>query len=161
MSGSFQSHRSDLDDKRPAFDKHALLTRTSNGVLALAGKPEAFFSVCGFIVVWAISGLFFGFDAYWYSIIQTAATIVTLLMVFIIQDSQNRDTATLHLKLDELIRANAVAKNELLDLEHLTREQLDKIQSRYKDLAASEPATQGDAERAIDDALTKAKRNNC
>jgi low affinity Fe/Cu permease len=109
-------------------------------------------------VLWLISGLFVGFDGVWYAIIQTVGTIITLLMVFIIQDSQNRDTATLHLKLDELIRANAKASNELLSLEHLTREQLDKLISRYKDLAATagSPA-QREAERAIDDALSDAK----
>ena len=144
------------DKRARAFDKHAALKRVSDGVLAFAGQPEVFFAVCGFIVIWAICGFYFGFDTYWYGLIQTVATIVTLLMVFIIQDSQNRDTATLHLKLDELIRANASANNELLDLEHLTLDQLEKIQSRYKELAASAPATRRDAERAIDDALTNA-----
>src|SRR5450432_2899419 len=99
MSGSWRREVSGRDGKRPPFDKHALLKRISDGVMTLAGKPEVFFGVCGFIVIWAISGFYFGFDAYWYSIIQTVATIVTFLMVFIIQDSQNRDTATLHLKL--------------------------------------------------------------
>lgn len=143
--------------ERTGLDKHVLLKRVSDKVMALAGKPEVFFAVCAFILLWVVTGPFFSFDSYWSSIIQTVATIVTLLMVFIIQDSQNRDTATLHLKLDELIRSNSGAKNELLDLEHLTREQLDKIIARYKDLAASEPAGKRDAERAIDDALSQAK----
>lgn len=147
--------------RKRALDKHAVLKRISDGVLNLAGKPEAFFATCAFVVLWVVSGPFFGFDGYWYSIIHTAATIVTLLMVFIIQDSQNRDTATIHLKLDELIRANSGAKNELLDLEHLTREQLDTILSRYKDLASSAPRGEDQAHRAIDSALTQAKNDNC
>ena len=148
---------SDLGAEQRKLDKHALLKRTSDWVMALAGKPEVFFGVCGFILLWIVTVPFFGFDGLWYSVIQTIATIVTLLMVFIIQDSQNRDTATLHLKLDELIRANSAAKNELLDLEHLTREQLDKIIARYKDLAASAPDGKPAAEQAIDEALSRAK----
>jgi low affinity Fe/Cu permease len=148
---------SEAGAERRKLDKHALLKRVSDGVMALAGKPEVFFSVCAFILLWIVTVPFFGFDGLWYSIIQAIATIVTLLMVFIIQDSHNRDTATLHLKLDELIRANSAAKNELLDLEHLTREQLDKIIARYKDLAASAPAGKPAAEQAIDEALSRAK----
>lgn len=148
---------SEPDRDSRAGDAYKLLKRVSDKVMALAGKPAVFFGVCAFIILWIVSGPFFSFDGIWYSVIHTAATIVTLLMVFIIQDSQNRDTATLHLKLDELIRSNSIAKNELLDLEHLTREQLDKLIARYKDLAASAPSGEPEAERAIDEALTQAK----
>lgn len=141
----------------PPALKHVLLSRVSDSVLSLASKPEAFFGVCLFIVLWLLSGPLFGFSAYWQSIIGTIATIVTLLMVFIIQDSQSRDTATIHLKLDELIRANASAKNELLNLEHLTRDQLDQILARYKALALQSTDSNRQAEEEIDTVLGAVK----
>jgi low affinity Fe/Cu permease len=87
------------------------------------------------IVVWLVSGPIFGFSDTWQLIINTSTTIVTFLMVFLIQNTQNRDAEAIHLKLDELIRAMKGAHNALLDLEELEEEDLDRIREQYEKLA--------------------------
>jgi len=86
------------------------------------------------IVVWLISGPFFHYSDTWQLIINTATTIVTFLMVFLIQNAQNRDAKAMHLKLDELIRSIGSARNELLDLEELDDEALAKLSLEFKEL---------------------------
>jgi low affinity Fe/Cu permease len=88
------------------------------------------------IVVWAVTGPLFNFGDTWQLVINTATTIVTFLMVFLIQNTQNRDTAAIQVKLDELIRAIAGAHNALMDLEELDDAQLDRIHANYRKLAA-------------------------
>jgi low affinity Fe/Cu permease len=112
-----------------------VFTQVSTRVLRFSGRPEAFFAACLYVVAGLGIGLIFDFNETWLAIFAATPTLVTFLMVFLIQDSQNRDTAALHLKLDQLIRATATAKNELLDLEHLTQEELDVLLQRYKDVA--------------------------
>jgi len=87
------------------------------------------------IVVWAVTGPLFGFSDTWQLVINTGTTIVTFLMVFLIQNTQNRDSEAMQLKLDELIRAVNGAHNGLLDLEELTEEDLERIKARYEVLA--------------------------
>ncbi len=87
------------------------------------------------IVAWVATGPIFHFSDTWQLVINTATTIVTFLMVFLIQNTQNRDTAAIHLKLDELIRAMEGAHNALLDLEELAEEDLERIRARYEELA--------------------------
>jgi low affinity Fe/Cu permease len=87
------------------------------------------------LLLWAATGPFFGFSDTWQLVINTATTIVTFLMVFLIQNTQNRDSEALQLKLDELIRAVEGAHNSLLDLEELSEEELDRIRQRYEQLA--------------------------
>jgi len=87
------------------------------------------------ILGWAVTGPIFGFSDTWQLVINTGTTIITFLMVFLIQNTQNRDSAAMQLKLDELIRAINGAHNGLLDLEELSDEELDKIKSRYEELA--------------------------
>lgn len=87
-------------------------------------------------MLWAGLGPVFGFSDTWQLVINTSTTIITFLMVFIIQNTQNKDTIALQLKLDELIRANRSAHNALMDLEELSEEELEKIHQRYEDLAA-------------------------
>ena len=87
------------------------------------------------LVVWAISGPLFGFSDTWQLIINTGTTIVTFLMVFLIQSTQNRDSEAMHVKLDELIRANPQARNALLDLEDLEEKDLDALRDDYEKLA--------------------------
>jgi low affinity Fe/Cu permease len=87
------------------------------------------------IVLWAISGPLFGFSDTWQLVINTATTIVTFLMVFLIQNTQNRDTEAIQVKLDELIRATKGAHNALLDLEELEDDEVDKFRDKYQALA--------------------------
>ena len=100
-----------------------------------AGHPAAFAAALGIIVVWGISGPLFGFSETWQLVINTGTTIVTFLMVFLIQNTQNRDSTALQLKLDELIRAVEGAHNALLDLEELEERDLERIRAPYEELA--------------------------
>ncbi len=93
----------------------------------------------GSLIVWGISGPFFGFSDTWQLVINTGTAIVTFLMVFLIQNTQNRDSEALHVKLDELLRANKGAQNALLDLEELEENELDRIRADYKALAQKGP----------------------
>lgn len=87
------------------------------------------------VVVWALSGPLFDFNDTWQLVINTGTTIITFLMVFLIQNTQNRDAEAMQIKLDELIRAAHEAQNSLLDLEELEPEDLERIRARYTDLA--------------------------
>ncbi len=91
----------------------------------------------GLIVVWLVSGPLFGFSDTWQLVINTGTTIVTFLMVFLIQNTQNRDTEAMQVKLDELIRATKGAHNALLDLEELEEDKLDAFRAKYQALANS------------------------
>jgi low affinity Fe/Cu permease len=101
-----------------------------------SGRPATFLLALGAVVLWAVSGPVFGFSDTWQLIINTTTTIITFLMVFIIQNTQNRDTEAMQIKLDELIRATQGAHNALLDLEDLEEEQLERYRRRYEVLAA-------------------------
>lgn len=106
-------------------------------IALLAGRPVIFLAALAAIVLWALSGPLFGFSDTWQLIVNTSTTIVTFLMVFIIQNTQNRDTAAMQLKLDELIRATQGAHNALLDLEKIDDEQFERYRRSYERLAAS------------------------
>ena len=108
----------------------------SQKVSTLAGHPAAFACALGVVIVWAVTGPVFGFNDTWQLVINTGTTIVTFLMVFLIQSTQNRDTAAMQLKLDELIRANDRAHTVLLDLEELSEDDLEKMRTQYEQLAA-------------------------
>lgn len=99
------------------------------------GRPMAFASAATLIVGWLVLGPLFGFSDTWQLVINTATTIITFLMVFVIQNTQNRDTEAMQIKLDELIRATETANNALLDLEELDERTLDAIRERYEALA--------------------------
>ena len=101
-----------------------------------AGRPATFFIAAAAIVLWALAGPLFGYSDTWQLVINTATTIITFLMVFIIQNTQNRDTEAIQLKLDELIRATQGAHNALLDLEELDEDDLRAYLRRYEELAA-------------------------
>jgi low affinity Fe/Cu permease len=98
------------------------------------GHPLAFVLASVTIVVWLVTGPLFGFSDTWQLVINTGTTIVTFLMVFLIQNTQNRDSAAVHLKLDELIRTVNGAHNALLDLEELTEADVERLRSRYEAL---------------------------
>ncbi len=104
------------------------------------GKPYTFVVACLIVVVWAITGPAFHYSDTWQLVINTGTTIVTFLMVFLLQHTQNRDTRAIQLKLDELIRANENARNTLLGLEALSDEEMRTLQARFTALAALAPA---------------------
>jgi low affinity Fe/Cu permease len=111
-------------------------SRLARRTAVLCGRPTTFIAAAGAVLLWALSGPIFGFSNTWQLVINTATTIVTFLMVFIIQNTQTRDTDAMQLKLDELIRATQGAHNALLDLEDLEDDQLERYRRRYEALAA-------------------------
>jgi low affinity Fe/Cu permease len=113
----------------------SLFTRFAKWTSRATGHPATFATAVLIILGWAVTGPIFGFSDTWQLVINTGTTIITFLMVFLIQNTQNRDSAAMQLKLDELIRAINGAHNGLLDLEELSDEELDKIKSRYEELA--------------------------
>jgi low affinity Fe/Cu permease len=113
---------------------HRIAHKTSEFV----GSPWAFIVACLIIVVWGVTGPIFGYSDTWQLIINTGTTIVTFLIVFLIQNTQNRDSLAVHLKLDELIRAVSHARNQLIDLENLEDEELAALQEEFR-LASQHP----------------------
>src|SRR5262245_9664159 len=109
--------------------------RSANWTARATGKPAAFALALAVVLIWAITGPLFDFSDTWQLMINTGTTIVTFLMVFLIQNTQNRDTQALQLKLDELIRATRSARNQLLDLEELEEAELEKIRQSYEEMA--------------------------
>ena len=116
--------------------KKSWFTRFANGAARATGKPATFLLAVLVVVVWGVTGPLFGFSDTWQLVINTGTTIVTFLMVFLIQNTQNRDAEAMHVKMDELIRALEGAHNALLDLEELADEDLDEVRERYRKLAA-------------------------
>ncbi|HEX2855245.1 MAG TPA: low affinity iron permease family protein [Opitutaceae bacterium] len=113
----------------PGFARFAKATAQTSG------RPSAFLLAVFVILAWAVTGPMFHFSDTWQLVINTGTTIVTFLMVFLIQNTQNRDSQALHMKLDELIRAVSGARNCLIDLDELTDEELTRIQNHYAKLA--------------------------
>jgi low affinity Fe/Cu permease len=99
------------------------------------GRPITFVAAATIIVIWGICGPLFGFSDTWQLVINTGTTIITFLMVFLIQNTQNRDSEAIQIKLDELIRATSGAHVSLLNLEELEESELDQIRKQYEDLA--------------------------
>ena len=114
----------------------SLFTRLAASTASAAGKPTTFAVAVGTILAWGLSGPVFGFSDTWQLVINTGTTIITFLMVFLIQNTQNRDSAAIQIKLDELIRATQGAHVVLLDLEELEEVELHRIQQHYEQLAA-------------------------
>jgi low affinity Fe/Cu permease len=106
-------------------------SRLASRTAQLVGHPYMFLFAVVVLVAWAISGPFFHFSDTWQLIINTGTTIVTFLVVFLIQNTQNRDARALHLKLDELIRSHVPARNDMIDIEKLSDEELDELEKRY------------------------------
>jgi low affinity Fe/Cu permease len=103
------------------------------------GRASTFIVACVAIMVWAVTGPIFHYSDTWQLVINTGTTIVTFLMVFLIQNTQNRDMAALHLKLGELIRVNEDARNKLMNLEDMTEEELDRLKANFSQLAGQTP----------------------
>ena len=122
--------------RRMPHSDRSLFTRLSQSVAHWAGRPQTFIGAAALIVLWALSGPFFGYNDTWQLVVNTSTTIVTFLMVFIIQNSQNRDTAAMQIKLDELICRLEGAREELLDLEELDEDKLEAIRNEFEAMAA-------------------------
>jgi len=110
-------------------------SRFSSRVSRQTGRPPVFGGACLIVVVWAALGPAAGFSEAWQLVINTGTTIITFLMVFIIQNTQTRDTAALQIKLDELIRATANANNALLDLEEMSEQDIERYHRLYERMA--------------------------
>jgi low affinity Fe/Cu permease len=104
-------------------------------VVRTSGHPLAFGLAVATVVIWALVGPWFRFDNTWLLAINTVATIITFLMIFLIRNAQNRESEAVQLKLDELIRATKAAHNSLLDIEELSEAELDRIKARFERLA--------------------------
>jgi low affinity Fe/Cu permease len=115
----------------------AWYSRFAKATAHFCGRPRVFVLAVGVIAAWIVTGPIFGFSDTWQLVINTSTTIVTFLMVFLIQNTQNRDTEAIQVKLDELIRATKGAHNALLDLEELEEEDLDAFRAKYQALASA------------------------
>lgn len=109
----------------------SLFSRVANATARGAGKPVASILAVTAVVIWAVTGPWFDFGETWQLVINTGTTIITFLMVFLIQHTQNTDTAAVHIKLDEIICVLKKADNSLLDLEHADIEEIDRLQDAY------------------------------
>jgi low affinity Fe/Cu permease len=125
----------------------------ANKTSQAAGRASTFILAAGVILVWAITGPLFGFSDTWQLVINTGTTIVTFLMVFLIQNSQNRDSAAIQVKLDELIRVGA-AHNSLVGIEHLTDEELEDLRTKCEARAEAEKA----GEESVNETGKKARK---
>lgn len=119
------------------MSNHAWYSRFSKAAARFCGRPRVFVLAVLVIAVWIITGPIFDFSDTWQLVINTGTTIITFLMVFLIQNTQNRDTEAIQIKLDELIRATRGAHNALLDLEELEEETLEAFRHRYHALAGA------------------------
>ena len=128
----------------------SIFTRIAKGSARTMGRPLTFCVAVLLVLTWAVSGPYFGYSDTWQLTINTGTTIVTFLMVFLIQNSQNRDAQAVQLKLDELIRANEKARNRLLRLEELTQEEMDHIKKTFLQLAKSSPLLTEEAKEQAD-----------
>ena len=115
-----------------------LFDRLAHATARWAGRPASFMLAVGVILAWLVTGPIFGFSDTWQLVINTGTTIVTFLMVFLIQNTQNRDTLAIQLKLDELIRATEGAKNQLIDLEDETEDKLEEVKREFLQLRDAE-----------------------
>jgi low affinity Fe/Cu permease len=128
----------------------------ANKTSQAAGRASTFILAAGVILVWAITGPMFGYSDTWQLVINTGTTIVTFLLVFLIQNSQNRDSAAIQVKLDELIRVGA-ARNSLVGIEHLTDEELEDLRTRCEARAKAEKA----GEQTVKETIRKGKERPC
>lgn len=106
--------------------------RFSDRVVCFTGSPSAFLIACALVIIWAVTGPLFNFSETWQLVINTGTTIVTFLMVFLIQKAQNKDSKAIQIKLNELISSHEKANDRLVDIEDLTEAELDKLHKSYE-----------------------------
>jgi len=109
-------------------------SRFASRTAQIVGHPYMFLFAVAVIILWGITGPYFHYSDTWQLIINTGTTIITFLVVFLIQNTQNRDAKALHLKLDELIRSHSPANNDLIDVEKLSDEELQELEKRYEQI---------------------------
>jgi low affinity Fe/Cu permease len=107
-------------------------------VSCLVGTPLSFGLACSVILMWTIAGPLFGYSDTWQLVINTGTTVITFLMVFLVQNTQNRDARALHLKLDELLRSVKAARNNLIDLEHCSDAEIAQLEHQFRALRRRE-----------------------
>jgi low affinity Fe/Cu permease len=139
-NGSVEEKKPSLKDRFNEFSR-----KTSDSV----GSVWAFLLAVGVVIIWGATGPLFHYSDTWQLVINTSTTIVTFIMVFLIQSTQNRDAKAVHLKLDELIRAVSSARNDLLDLEHLPEEELEELATQF-DRLRKRACAEADRKRAAD-----------
>ncbi len=130
-------------------------TRVATGISVAAGQPLTFLLAVGVIVVWAITGPIFHFSDTWQLIINTGTTIVTFLMVFLIQNAQNRDASAMQAKLDELLRAVTKARDQFIGVEHLTEREIEMIRRALEKEAKDPNSRAGSAKGTVDRLLDR------
>lgn len=136
-------HEHRIDDGSP---ERSIFAGFARWIEQQLGRPTAFVLALLGVGMWLVTGPFFGWSDTWQLIINTTTSIVTFLMVFVIQNTQNRDTKALQLKLDELIRVNKAARNSLMSLEEKTEPEVEEIKSAFVELASTgEPSGEGRA----------------
>jgi low affinity Fe/Cu permease len=129
----------------------------ANRTSQAAGKAFTFMVAAGIVIIWAITGPLFNYSDTWQLVINTGTTIITFLMVFLIQNSQNRDSAAIQVKLDELIRVST-AHNSFVGIEHLTDEEIEEIRTRCERRAKAEKAGDASVEKTGQKARKAAER---
>jgi low affinity Fe/Cu permease len=129
----------------------------ANKTSQAAGRASTFMIAAGIVIVWAVTGPLFNYSDTWQLVINTGTTIITFLMVFLIQNSQNRDSAAIQVKLDELIRVST-AHNSFVGIEHLTDEELDEIRSKCERRAEAEKVGEESVEKTGQKAKKAAER---
>jgi low affinity Fe/Cu permease len=126
-----------------------LFTTIASRIAMAAGRPLTFVVAISLILIWAVTGPLFAFSDTWQLVVNTATTIVTFLMVFLIQNTQNRDAAAIQAKLDELIRAVARARGQFIGIEHLTDQQIEEIRATLERDAAKQTGKIATAEKSV------------
>jgi low affinity Fe/Cu permease len=126
-----------------------VFTHIASRIAAFAGQPLAFILALAVVVVWAATGPVFGFSDVWQLVINTGTTIVTFLMIFLVQNSQNRDAAAMQAKLDELIRAVEAARNHFIGIEHLTDREIEAVRAALEKECGEEPTATAAVDRLI------------
>ncbi|MEA4909947.1 MAG: low affinity iron permease family protein [Chloroflexi bacterium] len=129
-------------------------------VSAFVGSPVAFITALLLLIVWGVTGPIFHFSDTWQLVINTGTTIITFLMVFIIQNTQNRDARAIQLKLDELIRSTREARNNLVDLEDMSDEELDRLQEQFQRFRQSHLNALERVNRKLDQGSQEKKKRN-
>ncbi len=125
-----------------------LFTTIAGKIAALAGKPFTFVLALACVIVWAVTGPMFGFSEVWQLVINTGTTIVTFLMVFLVQNTQNRDASAMQAKLDELLRSVAKAREQFIGIEHLTDVEIEKIRAELERRSETGPG-KGSSHEAV------------